>query len=136
MIKLPEIKINMSLSPTQRTLRALKKEGALCDIVERFIQQAGPLQFKIINSKKIGKRTGIRKDLFGIIDIIALYPGRNKICGVQSCGTAYSEHYKKIINSSYTLKWLHYADLELWGWRELKSGWTPRIHKFCLMDFI
>jgi hypothetical protein len=121
---------------TQRTLEALKKQGALCDMVERFIQHAGPIQFSMVAGKRIGKRTGIRKDLFGIIDIIALFPDREKICGVQSCGTSFSEHMKKILASSYAPIWLRYGDLELWGWRKLKAGWTPKIHKFTLIDFL
>ncbi len=121
---------------TERTLQVLKKEGAYCDIVERFIKDAGPLKFTYVNGKKMGKRTGVRKDLFGIIDIIALYPNRTKVCGVQSCGQAFSEHKKKILSNFYSVPWLRYADLELWGWRKLKGKWTPRIHRFILADFI
>ncbi len=110
--------------------------GAHCDMVERFIQNAGPLIFSQVGGKRVGKRTGVRKDLFGIIDIIALYPDRTRICGVQSCGAAYSEHKKKILSSFYSPLWLYYGDLELWGWRKLKSGWKPRVYKFSLEDFI
>lgn len=125
---------------TERTIEALGKLGAYCGIVERFITQAGPLKFTIVNSKRMGKRTGIRKDLFGIIDIIALYPGRTRICGIQSCGKDYSEHKLKILANYFVLPWLRCADLELWAWRKLKVGkreiWTPRVHKFSLADFI
>lgn len=122
--------------PTEKTLKALKEEGALCGIVERFIQHAGPVVFSTVNGKRMGKHTGVRKDLFGIIDIIALFPDRTRVCGVQSCGTAFSEHKKKILESAYAPIWLRYADLELWGWRKLKSGWAPRIYKFSLIDFL
>ena len=121
---------------TQRTLEALKKEGALCGMVERFNANAGALIFTNVNGKRVGKRTGVRIDLFGIIDIIALIPGRKKVCGIQSCGTAFSEHKKKILESAYAPIWLRYADLELWGWRKLKKMWTPRIHKFNLADWL
>jgi|TARA_Y100000310_G_scaffold330895_1_gene403377 hypothetical protein len=125
---------------TQRTIKALRKEGALCAIVEKFNVYGGELQFQTIQGKRMGKRTGVRIDLFGIIDIIALIPGREKVCGVQSCGTAYAEHKKKILNSAYAPIWLRYADLELWGWRPLKKEgkklWTPRIHKFSLADWL
>ena len=50
----------MAVSPTQRTLRALEQRGCFCGIVERFNPYAGP--------------HGIRQDLFGIIDVVALYP--------------------------------------------------------------
>ena len=125
---------------TERTLAALKKENALCDIVERYLMYAGPLRFTVENGKRIGRRTGMRKDLFGVIDIIALYPDRKRICGIQSCGTAFSEHKKKIMENVYTQHWLRYADLELWGWRKLVKGnrkvWTPRIHTFHLSDWL
>ncbi len=128
------------ISNTQRTLKALKEEGAYCDIVERYIKDAGPLKFTVVKGKRIGKRTGVRKDLFGIIDIIALYPNRKKICGIQSCGQAFSEHKKKILSNFYTLSWLRYADLELWGWRKLKKGkreiWMKRVYKFSLIDLL
>jgi len=121
---------------TQRTLAALKEQGALCGMVERFNQFGGPVIFKTINGKRMGKHTGVRQDLFGIIDIIALYPDRQKVCGIQSCGTAFSEHLKKIKESSYSPIWIKYADLELWGWRKLKSGWAPRIHRFTKVDWL
>ncbi len=125
---------------TQRTLDALKEQGALCGMVERFNHHAGKVVFTTVNGKRLGKPTGIRIDLFGIIDIIALFPDRHKVCGVQSCGTAFSEHKKKILESAYAPKWLHYADLELWGWRPLKrEGKTiisPRVYKFSLADWL
>lgn len=123
---------------TERTIAALNKAGAYSGIVERFIKDAGPLKFTYIGGKKMGKRTGVRKDLFGIIDIIALFPGRTRICGIQSCGQAFSEHKKKILSNFYSVSWLRYADLELWGWRQLgkRKIWTLRVHKFSLVDFI
>ncbi len=126
--------------PTERTLDGLKKQGALCDIVERFIKDAGPIKFSMVNGKRVGKRTGVRKDLYGFIDIIAMFPDREGIWGIQSCGQAFSEHMKKIKKNAYAPYWVQRGGLELWGWRQLgKKGhkiWTPRIHKFSLMDFL
>ena len=123
---------------TERTLKALKKEGALCGIVERFNANAGALIFTRdpLTQRRIGKRTGVRIDLFGIIDIIALFPDRRNVCGIQSCGTSFSDHKKKILDNAYAPIWLRYADLELWGWRKLKKVWTPRIYKFSLVDWL
>ena len=125
---------------TERTFDELKKQNVLFGNVERFNTFAGPLIFTTINGKRVGKRTGIRIDLFGIIDIIALFPDRRKVCGIQSCGTAFSEHMKKILDNANAPIWLRYADLELWGWRQLgKKGnkiWTLRVHKFTLVDFL
>ena len=117
-------------TPTQRTIRALRDQGRRCDIVERFIAQAGPY--------------GVRKDLFGIIDIIALDPERG-IVGIQSCGEAFAAHERKILEEGWeaAVDWLKSGGkLELWGWRKLlvKRGgkavrWTPRIREFTLADF-
>ncbi len=69
------------MTPTQRTLKWLRDQGYLCGIVERFLAYAGT--------------HGKRQDLFSIIDIIAIKPGVT--VGVQSCGTAFSEHNKKFM---------------------------------------
>ncbi len=116
-------------SPTQRTLALLKRRGFTCGIVERFVGKGA-----------FGKRI----DLFGIIDIIALGP--NGVLGVQSCGTAFSDHYKKmtIENRDRSIKWLTTpgTSLALIGWRKVKKKrggkqmiYKPRVHVFHLDDF-
>ena len=128
------------LSPTQRTLGALKEQGAICGIVERFLANVGPF--------------GVRKDLFGIIDIITLHPTKG-IIGVQSCGQSFSEHKKGMLEGDERdagrdlpkpeacKAWIRAGGvLQLWGWRKvkLKRGgkamrWTPRMHEFTLDEF-
>jgi hypothetical protein len=87
---------------------------------------------------------GIRQDLFGIIDIIALDPERGVI-GIQSCGSDFAEHWRKLTieRNQETFDWLSTpgAALELWGWRKvkLKRGglamrWEPRIKEVFLKD--
>lgn len=111
------------MTPTQRTIRELKNQGRKCGIVERFISNVGP--------------HGIRQDLFGIIDIIALDP-EHGVVGIQSCGQDFAGHLRKILidHAQDTLEWLSTPGtrLELWGWRKvkLKRGgkamrWRPRI---------
>jgi hypothetical protein len=120
------------MTPTQRTIRELKNQGRKCGIVERFNSFVGP--------------HGIRQDLFGIIDIIALDPERGVI-GVQACGQDFSGHFKKITidRAEQTIDWLMTpgAVLELWGWRKvkLKRGgkamrWKPRVREILLRDVI
>lgn len=118
------------ISPTQRTLKALREMGRECGIVERFNPHVGP--------------HGIRQDLFGIIDIIALEPNGG-IVGVQSTGQDFANHYRKLTEEkkNFSLAWLRAGGtLELWGWRKIKvkrggkaMRWEPRIHKFALEDF-
>jgi len=101
------------MTPTSRTLNYLRNNGYLCDIVERFIQGAR-----------------IRSDLFGIIDIIAIQ--KNEIIGVQSTGTAFSAHLKKIETSKNLRPWMESgAGLWLIGWRKLKKkrGGKQKIYK-------
>jgi len=109
------------LSPTQRTLKAMREQGRICGIVERFNAHVG--------------KFGIRQDLFGFIDIICLDP-TDGIVAIQSCGQSFSDHVKKLTEerNENVYEWLKYAPIELWGWRKvkLKKGgaamrWKPRI---------
>jgi len=123
------------LSPTQRTLREMRKLGRICGQTERWIP----------NPAHPGG--GFRKDLFGFIDLIILDPERG-IVAIQSCGQSFKAHLDKIMDSEVTetvIEWLSNPSrpaLELWGWRKvkLKRGgkamrWEPRIHVFQLEDF-
>ena len=117
------------LSPMQRTLKALRNQGVLCDIVERFLSHAGPF--------------GVRKDCFGFMDVIAIYPGRG-IVAVQACSTDVKSHIRKITDdcTGEAIAWLEFAEIEVWGWRKLvvKRGgkqkrWTPRVVPVTMEDF-
>lgn len=115
------------ISNTSRTLEYIRSQGWEADKVEQFNQHAGPF--------------GQRKDLFGIIDIIALT--EHGITGIQSCGQSFSEHDKKILESPLSLLWLQKGgSLMLIGWRKikLKRGgkalrWSPRIKFYTTNDF-
>ena len=109
------------LSPTQRTLKAMREQGRLCGIVERFNSHVGAF--------------GIRQDLFGFIDIIAIDP-RFGIIAIQSCGQDFAGHARKLTEerNEAVFEWLKHARCELWGWRKVKLNrggkavrWKPRI---------
>lgn len=122
----------MAESPTQRTIRYLRNQGRRCGIVEKFNAHAGP--------------HGIRQDLFGIIDVIALDPEQG-VVGVQCCaGSGFAAHYRKIAEecADASLEWLSTPGtrLELHAWRKVKlrrggkaERWMPRIHVFTRKDF-
>ena len=84
--------------------------------------------------------SGKRKDLFHIIDIIALYP--EGICGIQACGADRKAHDIKIRESMASLYWIDCGGiLELWSWRKLKVKrggkavrWTPKIYRYTAED--
>ena len=106
----------------------------VCGIVERWLAHAGP--------------HGVRQDLFGFIDIIALAPGTGKnigIIGIQSCGNSFAEHYRKITNSDCTENVIHWLSAggrcELWAWRKVKvkrggkaMRWAPRVAEITMAD--
>jgi len=118
------------ISPTQRTLKALKEQGRLCAIAEKWNPFGGPF--------------GVRKDLFGFIDVIVLDPQRG-IGAIQSTGTAFKQHLDKLLNSDCTeavIEWLRSGGfVELWGWRKVKlrrgakaMRWQPRVKEITLND--
>ena len=112
------------ISPTQRTLKANKDLNRDCGIVERWQQYGG--------------KFGIRQDLFGFIDIIAIDEFEG-IVGIQSTGQDFSGHIKKIMNLEEIVKeWLHHAPLELWSWRKVKKkrGGKAMIWKARIGDFL
>jgi len=123
------------ISPTQRTLAYLKEQGLSAHMVERYV--------RIPSAPGGGKRI----DLLHIIDIITVSP-ETGIGGVQSCGSAFSDHYKKIISDyrDNTKLWLDAGGtLLLIGWRKLKRkkqdgtysklySWEPRIKEITLAD--
>lgn len=119
------------MTPTQRTIRELKNQGRVCAIVEKWNPYVGP--------------HGIRQDLFGIIDVLALDPVRG-VVGVQACaGSGFSAHYRKITidRAQETTDWLSTPGtaLELWGWRKTKKKrggkamvWRPRIQEITIEE--
>jgi len=122
----------MSLSPTQRTIRALKNQGVICAVVEKWNPHVGP--------------HGIRQDLFGIIDVLALDP-ESGVRGIQCCaGSGFTKHWTKLTvdNAQASYDWLSTpgTSLEIWAWRKLKVKrggkamvWQPRIKAVTLSDF-
>jgi hypothetical protein len=121
----------MATSNTQRTIRELRNQGRVCAIVEKWNQFAGP--------------HGVRQDLFGIIDVLALDPQRG-VVGVQCCGSDFAAHERKMLEdrTQECIDWLSTPGtvLELWGWRKVKlrrggkaERWQPRIREFTLADF-
>ena len=114
------------ISPTQRTLKAMREQGRECGMVERFLVHAGPF--------------GLRQDLFGFIDIIAIDPA-DGIIAIQSCGQDFSGHIKKMTEerNQQMYDWLKHAKVELWGWRKVKVKrggkavrWRPRVADFTI----
>ncbi len=112
------------MSATQRTIKSLEELGYTVGIVERFLSHGGPF--------------GVRKDLFGLFDLIAMHPEEG-IVGVQCFTTAWKEHLTILEeNRDIALTWIAAGGhIEFWGWRKLKLfrgskavRWTPRIEVY------
>jgi hypothetical protein len=107
----------MSMSPTQLSLRHLRKRGYVGGIVERF-------------NSFVNKRF----DLFGFIDIVAMKKDEVGVTGIQTTTLPnLSSHLKKAKPLEELRMWLEVGNrVEFHGWR--KSGqankrklWKPRV---------
>ena len=113
------------MTPTARTLKALRDGGAVCEVVEHWNSFAK-----------------IRQDLFGCIDIIALHPGESSpgsIWGVQATSDDnHSKRRDKILASDKAVLWLRCGGrLTLWSWglkgpAGKRKRWTARVEEFVL----
>ena len=98
------------MSPTARTLKKLREEGWLVQVVEKYNWHAN-----------------VRQDLFGIIDILAVR-GKETL-GVQcTSGSNLQSRVKKLTDSD-ALSRLRDAGwrIECHGWRKLKTGWQEKV---------
>ena len=97
------------MTPTQRTLKKLRDDGWIAEVVERWVPGAN-----------------IRKDLFGWIDIMALRDGQT--LAVQC--TSYSNMSARIkkIEESETIAEVRKAGWSVCviGWRKVNNRWTER----------
>jgi hypothetical protein len=89
------------MSPTARSLLELRKRGCIADVVERRLA-----------------KTFVTKDLFGIIDVLALEPGVKGCLGVQATTVSnQAARVKKILDEPRALMWLGTGNrLEVHGW--------------------
>lgn len=112
------------MSPTQRALAELKKQGVTCQVVEKWNPYAK-----------------IRQDLFGCIDIVALM--ENSIFGIQvTSGSNHSQRILKIKAEPRLYSWLrHGGRLQVWSYsKKGKKGerklWTLRKEEVTLDSFV
>ena len=115
------------ISNTSRTLEYIRSQGWIADKVEIFNPYAG--------------KFGVRHDMFGFADIVAL--GEKSIIAIQSSGQAFAEHNRKILDSPEALQWLQCGGrIMLIAWRKVKlhrggkaMRWQPRIKEYKLEDY-
>ena len=88
-------------TPTQRSLKKLREDGYIAQVVEHYNQFA--------------RR---RIDLFNVIDIAAIKPDNPGVLGIQTTSTSnISARQKKALASAELLVWLQAGNrFEIWGW--------------------
>ncbi len=113
----------MAKSPMERTLKMLRTWNMEYDI-----------------SQSYNAHSRRRKDLFKIVDVVALkrYPIKNtvKAIFIQVCGADWGVHIKKMLASKYAPLLVEAGELWLIGWTETKKeGWKSRVRKFKRGDY-
>lgn len=99
-------------SPTQRTLKALRKVKYECAVVERWNPYAK-----------------IRQDLFGIIDVLAMHKDRRGLLGIQATSASnLAARVKKALANEYLPTWL------MSGNAFVVHGWEKRKGRFVLVS--
>ena len=93
-------------SPTQNSLRLLRKEGYLCAVVEKW-----------------NPHCRIRQDLFGFIDVLAIKPGETLAVQVTSRGEV-SKRIRKIEDHE------NLAAVREANWRIEVHGWDKQNNRY------
>lgn len=90
------------MTPTARTLALLRRSHYVAGVVERWIPRAN-----------------VRKDLFGVIDIVAIRRGETGVLGIQATSMAnVSARVAKAKTKGELRTWLACGNrFEVWGWR-------------------
>lgn len=123
-------------TPTQRTLKYLREMGYRAEVVEKWVR-FGSAKVPAGTNSPGRASPGIRKDLFGFADIIAMKPGLG-IVAVQCFSTDWNGHIEKIFGDpeiyAAAKEWNQCGGMILFfGWRKLKprgtkgAKWKPRI---------
>lgn len=101
------------MTPTQRSLDLLRKEGWTAAVVERWNPHAR-----------------IRQDLFGFADLIAMRPGDQPLLVQTTSGGNFAARISKILDEPLAaLAVASGFQIEVHGWRKLKADkgrWSCR----------
>ena len=115
------------MTPTARTLAELKRRNLTAQVVEHTVP-----------------RVRIKRDLFGVIDILVMNPSNSNagILGIQATsGTNHAARRAKILAEPRALEWLRCGGrLQVWSWskkgpRGKRKLWTVRVEEILATDF-
>jgi len=126
---------------TEKTLKELRTHGYTAQVVERWQSYFG-------GKREHGGPTGVRVDLFGFIDVIAMKPGKG-ILGVQSTSEQQRrKHYNKMIAHPNARTWIlsgGHIVLSTWkkvpvikqdGTKGKSEVWVSRMDEIHLGDLV
>lgn len=96
------------MSPTQRSLALLRSEGFIADVCERWVPGAN-----------------VRRDLFGLGDILAFHPVRRVIMLVQTTTRSNLATRRKKADALKAMTgWTQSGgEIEFHGWKKVKGRW-------------
>ncbi len=99
----------MAVSPTQLTLRALRRDGYTAEVVERWVPGAN-----------------VRRDLFSVIDVLAL-KGAETLAVQATSDSNVSARVRKIAESEHiaAIREAGWA-VHVWGWKKDGTRWVCR----------
>lgn len=123
------------VSPTQRSLKALRAAGWQVAVVERWNPFVGP------KNPKTGRPVGIRQDLWGFGDLLGCDVTRMIAIWQVTSGSNLAARRTKILAEPRAKVWLQaggYIWLHGWakqGARGKRKVWTCRIEQVTLDDF-
>lgn len=121
----------MADTPTTRTLKELRSHGFIVAKAEYW------------QAAKFRPGGGVRIDLFGFIDLVALC-GSHGIVGIQATsGSNITSRIRKILTECRepAMAWLEAGGkIEVWGWKKKKvkvngRNWVPDIRLIKIEDF-
>lgn len=96
------------MTPTSRTKRLLEQQGYAVDIVERWIPGRG------------GKAFGVRRDLWGFVDLLAMKAGHPILAVQTTSGAHVADRIKKIRGIDHHRTWLECGcRIQVIGWRKV-----------------
>lgn len=99
------------MSPTARSLGKLRASGWIACVVESWVP-----------------RVNIRRDAFGIADILAAKPPNGRLLVQATSDSNVSARLKKIKASPYTARLLASGiAIQVWGWGKRKNRWQCRV---------
>jgi hypothetical protein len=113
----------MAASPTARSLDLLRKSHYLAAVVERWNPHVGP---------------GIRQDLFGFADILAVHPRRREFLLVQTTSLDHVAHrLAKSKGRPELAAWLRAGGLfQVHGWKRRGVKWEVKIVAVAADDLV